>query len=92
MAPLPDFDPILYPFLFCSGQESYNLVNVRSGEMFPMIKGSALNSRVCQPAFLQAKPGNGFEMHFSTKLLNQNNMYENNYSILHYKADFVEIL
>ena len=31
-------------------------------------------------------------MHFSTKLLNQLNLYENNYSILHYKADFVEIL
>ena len=31
-------------------------------------------------------------MHFGTKSLNQANMYENNYSILHFKQDFVEIL
>ena len=60
--------------------------------MFPMLKGSALNSRISQPAFFVPRKGNGFEMHFSTKLLNQHNMYENNYNILHFKPDFEEIL
>ena len=34
----------------------------------------------------------GFVMHLSTKRLNVANMYENNYNILHFKEDFVEVL
>ena len=51
-----------------------------------------MNSRSGQPAFIVEKPGNGFEMHFGTKYLNQQNKYELNYNYLHYKDDFMQIL
>ena len=44
-APLPRFDIDTLPFLMVSGVECYSLVNVRTGKSFPLVKGSALNSR-----------------------------------------------
>ena len=46
VAPLPRFDLDTLPFVMCSGQECYSLVNVKTGKLFPLVKGSALNSRV----------------------------------------------
>ena len=45
MMPLPDFDPIEFPWLLCSGQEKYSLLNVKESVFYPFIKGSAMNSR-----------------------------------------------
>ena len=35
---------------------------------------------------------NGFVMHFGTKSLNVANLFVNNYYIIHFKSDFVDIL
>ena len=38
--PLPNFNPDSFPFLVCSGRESFNLVNVKTAKMEVMIKAS----------------------------------------------------
>ena len=44
-APLPYFDADNFPFIMVSGMKSYNLCNVKTGKLFPMILGTAMNSR-----------------------------------------------
>ena len=44
-APVPGFDVDDFPFVLCSGKVSYNLVNIKTGIMQPLIKGSAFNSK-----------------------------------------------
>lgn len=43
--PLPGFDIETFPFLMTSGKESYNLINVKDGTMFELVKGTAYNSK-----------------------------------------------
>ena len=92
MMTLPDFDPEEFPFMLCSGQEAYTLLNVKEGIFYPFLKGSALNSRVQQPAFFTVVEGDGIIVHFSTKRLDQSNYYENDYSTLKLRKDFVDVL
>ena len=46
ISPLPYFDLETFPFLACNGQEHYTLCNVKTGALFPLVQGSALNSRI----------------------------------------------
>ena len=35
---LPGFDLDTFPFLVCSGRETFNLINVTKGKMYPLIQ------------------------------------------------------
>ena len=91
MMPFPDFDAENFPFMLCSGQEAYTILDIKQGIFYPFIKGSALNSRVQQPAFF-TKEEDGIKCHFNTKRLDQSNKYENDYSVLHLRQDFIDVL
>ena len=64
--PLPQFDLDKYPFLIVSGKETFSLINVKTGTIEDMIKGSPLCSKGSDAAFLVPHQ-NGFEMHFATR-------------------------
>jgi hypothetical protein len=89
--PLPNFDINKYPFLVCAGKETFSLLNVKTGTIEDMIKGSALASKGSTPAFFVPLQ-NGFEMHFTTRKNMQSKQIEFNYHVMHYKKDFVKIL
>ena len=74
--PLPGFHMLDFPFLISSGKESYNLINVKDGKMYKMIKGSAYNSKAQPPAHVIDKGAKGFQVHFATRVLNNDNFYE----------------
>ena len=42
---LPGFTNTDFPFVLTSGKECYSLVNVKEGTAFPLIKGTATNSK-----------------------------------------------
>ena len=43
LSPLPSFDLQTFPFVVSSGNNTFNVVNVKTGDMSVLINGSALN-------------------------------------------------
>ena len=66
LAPFPNFDMKDFPFLVCSGSESYSLINVRDYKMQNLINASCANVRG-QQAFFFKKEEFGYSLHFTTK-------------------------
>ena len=84
---LPNFDIDTYPFMLVTGKTTISLLNLKTGKLEPIIKGSAQTSKGSQPAFfVQLK--NGFEVHFTSRASLEAKQYEYNYHCLHFKEDF----
>ena len=43
LEPLPGFDADSFPLILTSGNETYNLVNVREARMYQLVQGSSKN-------------------------------------------------
>ena len=87
--PIPGFDEEYYPFLVCSGRESFNLINVKDADMEKLINASCINIR-CQPAFFFKEEDYGFSMHFATKDVSDENIEVHKWHMLPFKDDFRE--
>ena len=89
--PLPYFDLEKFPFMMVTGKSNFSLLNIRTGKLEAIIKGSSQTSKGSQPAFF-VKLKNGFELHFTTRASLQTKQYDYSYHCLHFKEDFVQIL
>ena len=66
IAPFPNFDMKAFPFLVCSGSESFSLINVRDFKMQNLIHASSVNVRTQSAFFFQVEEF-GYSLHFTTK-------------------------
>ena len=74
-----------------SGLLTYNLVNVKSGEMQVLAYGRAQNY-FGQQALCFSKQGSSWLMDFCAKTLNEQNEYEQNWYCLAFRKDLLELL
>ena len=91
LSTLPCFDNEKLPFIVSSGGVSYNLVNINSGKMTVMVHGTSDN-RKGQQAFCFVKRGSSWVMHFCTRKLNDQNLYECNWYGFTLKQDLLDCI
>ena len=68
---MPFFDLQTLPFVVISGKEVFSLINVQTGKIFPLILGSAFNTRAQSSAFFIEQESESFDMNFCTLVANQ---------------------
>ena len=92
LALLPGFDLNSFPFVVSSGKLSYNLINVKSEYMAPLIQGSGNNGTVERPAFFLERDNSNLDMFFVTTGLIEDSHYELNMHCMTFKEDFTQTL
>lgn len=88
LAPLPDFNFYTFPFVILSGRISYNLLNVRTGEMQVLFNQSGENYHGQEAGFFLKQP-NGFSMDFTTKRRNDKGVNEFSWYRFHFRQDLI---
>ena len=89
---MPFFDLETLPFVVISGKEAYSLINVETGKIYPLVLGSACNTRAQNAAFFIEQESGCFDMNFCTLVANQQGMIESTWYTMSYKPDFIEVL
>ena len=85
------FDVEKFPFLVCSGRETFNFINVKDQEMDVLIQAPCRN-QMSQSAFFFKREAYGSSMHFCTQQTTSNNMDQHNWHAMPFKADFTDKL
>ena len=88
---LPHFDLDTFPFLVTSGQQSFNLINVRDYRMEVLILASAKNMQSQEAAFFKEEE-NGYSFHFTTIPMTEENKALENWHSMPFREDFFETL
>ena len=91
LAPLPGFNEETFPFVIASGWQSYNLINVNDLRMEVLIEASGKNARY-QPAGVLLEVDSGFDLHFTTQTITDENKRLVNWHCMAFKDDFVQTL
>ena len=90
--PMPRFDAAKFPFLVCSGEATFNLVNVRDFTQDVLIQATGKNFRSQQAAFFQRGREGDFRMHFATRTITAENKRRKEWHCMSFKEDFVQML
>ena len=88
---LPGFDLETSPFLVTSGQQSFNLINVRDFRMEVLILASAKNMQSQEAGFFKEEE-NGHSFHFTTIPMTEENKALENWHMMPFRKDFFETL
>ena len=91
LAPLPGFDEETFPFVVASGWQSYNLINVSDMSMEVLIEASSKSVRNSVAGVL-LEVHSGFNMHFTTQTITDENKRLVNWHCMSFKEDFIQTL
>ena len=84
IAVMPDFDPVKFPFLVCSGESSFNLFSVKDYYMEPLVNAATSAMHAQTAFFFEKDNGHGITMHFTTTRSNDENKTLQNWHTMHF--------
>ena len=87
----PGFDLETCPYVVTSGGTTYNSINIKTGRMCVLVNDNVPNY-FGQQAFFFVKRGSCWEMHFSTRHLNDQNERESNWYRWPLRQDFLDMI
>ena len=88
----PGFDAEDFPFLVCSGESSFNIVNVKTGHMEVLIRAATSVLHAQTSCFFTTDQDGTHTMHFATTRTTEENMTRQNWHTMKFKVDFMDTL
>ena len=89
---MPSFDMDSFPFIVSYGRNSFDLVNLKTGLVESLIKGSAGNISGQNAAFYISKGVGKFDLHLTASVTTSQGDREQNWLKMAFNFDFFEIL
>ena len=88
---LPGFNEVDFPFIICSGWETFNLININDFHMETLVKASVKNGIHQEAAFFN-KEDYGFSMHFASQRIISRGKNLQQWHRMAFREDFIETL
>ena len=88
---MPGFDEQTFPFLVCSGEETFNVINVRDFSQDVLIRASGKNffSQKAASFSMIEEESTSFTMHFATRTITAENKRLKQWHCMDFKEDFI---
>lgn len=81
-----------FPFFMSYGDDTFDLINAKSGRVESLISGSACNVRGQSAVFITEHGNHVFDLDFCIKRVNKDNEIEQCWYQMRFNADFMRML